>query len=312
MTGKLAILGLTALLAGCAATPRVVYHSLDESRRADNWVPYRLTDTTVVVGGPAREGLAPAEGSRPSEPLSLEPVMVTCASGACTPTPVAVAAPIDAEGKILALAPKARDFVSTSLAPTYWPNSLRLKMLSIEVRDHKLEAIAAAGSIAAGIGKMAAGGMGRDSKTVAAAPRELALPVVLDLSFLKTAIDDWADLPDRPGWQVRATFLDDPKAEGFLPRAAAGTVHSAILTSTCRPMKIEIGDRKQDIVFRVRVADPDWLTPIPLPPVGAVVMHPLCGADVQEQKVVEVGVDSLAQAFFAQVEAVRAATTVAK
>jgi hypothetical protein len=310
MIRTLTILPALALVAGCAATPRVAYHSLDETRRADNWVSYRLTDTTVVVGGPAaKDGLAAAEGSRPSQPLSLEAVTGKCASGACTPTPVAVAAPIDADGKILALAPQSRDFVTISLAPTYWPNSLRLKMLSIEVRDHKLEAIAAAGAIVAGVGQMAASGIARDSKTVDPDARELALPVVLDLAFLKTALDDWVALPDRPGWLVRARFLDDPKAEGFLPRAMAGTVHSAMLTSTCRPMTIQIGDRKrEEIDFRVRVADPDWLTSIPLPPIGAVSMHPLCGADVQNQKVVEVGADQAAQAFFTQVEAVRTAT----
>jgi hypothetical protein len=313
MIRNLTIVGGLALLAGCASPPRVVYHTLDEPRHADNWVPYRLTDTTIVVGGPAaKDGVAQADGSRPGQPMSLEAVTAKCSAGACAPTPVAVAVPIDADGKILALSPQSHNLVTTYLAPTYWPNSLRLKVLSIEVHDHKLEAIAAAGSIAAGLGKMAATGVGRDAKTVDPDPRDLALPVVLDLAFLKAKSiepDDWADLPDRPGWQVRARFLDDPKTEGFLPRATAGTVHAAILTSTCRPMLIQIGDRRREEVdFQVRVADPDWLTPIPLPPVGAVSMHPLCGADVQNQKVVEVGVDQMAQSFFTQVEAVRTAT----
>jgi hypothetical protein len=311
MKPRLTILGALALLGACASPPRVVYHTLHDGRRADNWVLYRLTDTTIVVGVPAaKDGLTPAEGSRPSQPLSLEAATAKCESGVCTPAPVAVAAPIDDDGKILALAPKTRDLVTTYLAPTYWPNSLRLKLLSIEVHDHKLEAIAAVGSIAAGVGKMAATGGARDAKVADTDKRELLLPVILDLPVLKKlAVKDWMDLPGQPGWHVRAKFLDDPETEGFLPRDQAPSVHAAILTSTCRPMSIQISDRKlEEIDFLVSVADPDWLTPIPLPPIGAVAMHPLCGADVQNQKVVEVGVDQEAQSFFTQVQAVRTAT----
>ena len=297
------------VLAGCASIPRVDYHRLSESRHADSWVLYRLTDTTVVIGAAAKSADRPAagaaEGDRPGAPISLDESDATCANGACTPGLAAIAAPIDAAGDVFALQPRSRNLVSTAISAAYWPNSLRLKTLSVEVRDHKLEAINAIGALAVGVGKMAATGGARDQAGADADRKVLHLPIVLDLAELKTAQHRLAGNPD---WFVKARFLDEPIAKtGFIPRAAAGTVHAAILTSTCRPLEIKILDlKKETIVFRVRVADPDWLTPIPLPAVGAVVMAPLCGGDVQGQKVVEVGVDQLAQAFFSQVEAVRA------
>ena len=193
--------------------------------------------------------------------------------------------------------------LSTYIAPTYWTNSLRLKTLSVEVRDHKIEAINAAGAIVAGVGKLAAGAA---RATSAPKAETLKLPIVIDLALLR---GDPIPVPGHKTWTISGEFLDkDIDKAGFIQRRARGSVHGALLTSTCRPMQIDLYDGVQSISFRVRVADPEWLTPIPLPSVGAVTLNPLCGGDVTNQKVVEVGVDAMAQAFFAQVDAVRTAT----
>ncbi len=315
MIGRSFLLGLgTLVLAGCAVTPNVVYHRLSDAHRGDGWVPYRMTDTTVVIGKVAEKGgLGPAEGDRPSQPVQLDASDVSCDGVACRAL-AAVAAPIDDESEVLAIEPRSRRLVSTSISPTYWPNSLRLKTLSIEVRDHKIEALTTLGAIAAGVGKMAATG-GARSDGAGAEPGPLHLPIVLDLAVLKSARapkplpGHTPPVKDTRGWLFTAKFLDDPRTEGFVPRAGRASIHGAMLTSTCRPMLIEIfsGNGRYDLPFRVRVADPEWLTPIPLPAVGAVVLHPLCGADVQGQKVVEVPSDAAAESFFKQIDAVRTA-----
>jgi hypothetical protein len=46
--GAIAAAGL--LVAGCAVTPEVNYHLWNESARDDTWIPYQLTDTTLVIG----------------------------------------------------------------------------------------------------------------------------------------------------------------------------------------------------------------------------------------------------------------------
>ena len=313
LAGGVLAQGAALLLAGCAVSPHVVYHSLSDAHRGDGWTPYRLTDTTVIIGKPGEKGAGPAEGDRPGQPVQLEASDVSCEKGDCRKLAI-VAAPIDDDSEVLAIEPRTRRLVTTSLAPAYWPNSLRLKTLSIEVRDHKIEAINTVGAIVAGVGKMAATG-GARSASPGADAGPLHLPIVLDLSDLKMARRP-RPLPGHPapvegteGWKYSAKFLDDPAKEGFLPRSQRSSVHGAMLTSTCRPMLVELftGNGVYDLSFRVRVADPDWLTPIPLPAIGAVVLHPLCGADVQAQKIVEVGADAAAEAFFKQVDAVRGA-----
>lgn len=296
-------LALALAAAGCAVTPTIDYHRLSDTPRADSWVPYRLTDTTIVIGAVAERGLDAAGGERPGPPISLTVGSTVCNDSVCAPALAAVAAPIDDETEVLALAPRNRHLVSTYIAPTYWTNSLRLKTLSVEVRDHKIEAINAAGAIVTGVGKLASGAARSPS-----APKSelLKLPIVIDLALLRHGA---IPVPGHETWRISGKFLDNniDKA-GFVPRAARGGVHGALLTSTCRPMSIALYDGVQKISFRVRVADPEWLTPIPLPSVGEVTLNPLCGGDVTNQKVVEVGVDAMAQAFFAQVDAVRTAT----
>lgn len=43
-------IGLAIALSGCAITPSINYRDWNEHQRDDSWVPYQLTDTTLVIG----------------------------------------------------------------------------------------------------------------------------------------------------------------------------------------------------------------------------------------------------------------------
>jgi hypothetical protein len=221
---------------------------------------------------------------------------------------VALAAPIDDERQLLGVQPLEPWLMETSLAAAYQPNSLRLKSLSVAVTDHRLEAINALGVVASGLRTALAPQSEEQARGAdEAAPQPLALPLTLDLAWLKRA-RDWTAIPAAPGWEARAAFLDTPGAQGFIARADLSRVHGAAVSSTCRALALDIRSLGQaELSYVVRVADPDWLTPIPLPRAGAVVFQPLCGADVQAEKSVAIGADALAQAVFTQVGEIRAA-----
>ncbi|TRW15250.1 hypothetical protein [Glacieibacterium frigidum] len=284
-----------ALLSGCALTPRVDYHGLADAARADNWVPYALTDTTIAIG----------TGEALGDKLSLARATPACDETGCEPAIAAVAVPIAFDGELLALAPRSRPLISTEISPTYWPDSLRLKVLTVEAKDHTLEAITAVGTIVTGAAKL--GGMRSADEDDGV---ELQLPLIIDLADAKKALGKAQPLPDNPGWTMEARFTDRPPGQaGFLARADRGRVHNALLTSICRPLRLELkyGETKTIVTVTVRVADPDWLVAIPFPAKGSLTLHPLCGADVQAQPVTRVTADKVAETLFAQVEAVRAA-----
>ena len=300
--GAGAAAALLATLILSPAAPRVTYHSLSAHGRGDDWVPFRLTDSSVIIG--ATDG----PGVGPGRPVSLAPATAICDASACKPEVAATAAPVDDEREVLALEPRGRWLVTTSLSPTYLPNSLRLRTLAVAVADRRLEAINTAGAIAAG-GRSLLSGPGPEARSASGegANLPLSLPLVLDLGWLKAA-SDWRAAPGAPGWEVKARFLDDPAKAGFIARADIGKVHGAAVTSTCRRLEVELRVQGQaDLAYTVTVADPDWLTPTPLPVKGAIVFQPLCGADAQAQPTITVGDDAIAQAFFRQIGALRAA-----
>ncbi len=308
MTARWPILAalLATIVAGGLALfppgPRLNFHSLADPHRADSWVPFRLTDSIVLIGTP---------GATPATPISLTPGPTTCPGNVCGVPVNAAAIPADDTSAVWAMEPVGRWLVSTRLAPVYLPDSLRLKTLAIEVADHRQEAINTIGSIAAGARALASGGgdAARSVDTVRAPALQLKLPITLDLAWLKKATG-FTDLPDGSGWMAMARFTDDPPRSGFIPRRDIGRVHAAAVSSTCRPLTIKLSQdygQSTALTFTVRVADPDWLTPTPLPSKGAVLFQPMCGADIQAEKSVTVGADALAQSFFAQVQAVRAA-----
>ncbi len=300
---EVAALGVLALLAGCAAAPRLDYHALADRPRRDNWVAYALTDTIVTIGTKA----PPGDGKAGQPPISLAERPLQCdAGGGCGKTLAAVAVPTDFAGEVLALEPRSRNLVSTAIAPTYVGDSLRLRKLTVEARDHRIEAINAIGAIAVGTAKLVGGD--RSGGQATAAPPTLYLPVLLTLAQAKAAIGKSLPLPGQEGWTYAAAFRDDPAAAGFLPRRARTTIHEAFVTSVCRPLHLTLtGGGGVPISFDVTVADPDWLMTIPLPAKGAIVPHALCGADVETEAVTTVGVDAIAEAFFAQVGALQAA-----
>ena len=291
------------LLAGCATVaPRVDYR-VQTAAAPDGAVPYQLTDTSLVIGV--------ATDAKAESPISLEPVTAQCDAKGCTvagkPVRLAVvAAPVAFAGQVLTLTPRARRFVSTTIAPVYYPDSLRLRVLTVEAKDHRVEFITAVGTTV-----RALAGVAKDvgfGAPVVPKVANLSLPVIVDLTTLKPAIAAKLPLPLSEDWQLAGVFGDDPAALGFRGLETAVGVHGGIATSICRPLALTLDSgHGATLRFRVQVADPDWLEVIPFPPKGSVTLHPLCGADVSADAVAEVGVDALAQAFLTQVEGVRAA-----
>lgn len=367
-----------ALLGGCVATPMVDYRSMADRPRKDSWVPYQLTDTTLVIGvfgapsptpaggTPAKPGgkpaaadaaapsgkgggkagaksappaaapapLAPPEAAGPAAiggettlvpdgtdsgaqsplmqpvsraelwPIKLNPVVLQCTAEGCVGESVGAAAvAIPYEGVTLAIEPHQRKFQTTFLAPTYYPNSLRLASLSIDVKDSREEAIDTLSAVIAG------GASASKSLFRSLAPTPLKLPVVIDLADAKKTIAGGeAPLPLNEGvWWYKVRFLDDPDRAGFLKLADRGQVHQAILTSLCRPLQISLTNHSTTLVLGVTVADPDYLLTVPLPAKGLVALGTLCGADVQMQAIVEKPVDQVVTSFFNAVGSVRTA-----
>ena len=307
-----AALAAAALLAGCATpVPTVTYHTLADAPPGDAAVPYQLTDSRLVIGV-----VPDGNGKDPTPPVSLDPVTVACDDNGClaedghAPLRLAMAVvPIPFAGTVLAIVPSRRGLITISLGPTYFPNSLRLQALVVEAKDHRIEVIDAVGTIARGLAGAAAG-KGMAALRVAL-PVPLHLPVIVDLARARTALtDDVALSPlGNPGWTMAASFLDDPQpaALGFRSRATAGAVHHAVLTSICRPFRLSLIAGAAELRFEAAVADPDWLVAIPFPAKGAVILHPLCGADVQAQPVAAIGLDAIAAAFVGNVNAIGAA-----
>lgn len=344
VVGRGLVVGIAvSALAGCAVVPTVEYHRLSERVSHDTWVPFRLTDSAIVLGAPVSKSDFDNDDSKAGDfapPLSLSDTKVDCFAEGCGAV-VALAAPVSFQGEVLAIAPKSRRLISTSLSPVYVPNSLRLKVLTIEAKDHRLEAINTVGALVVGAAKAGSGRSGggdpaaSEGYSAPAKPKPLAslhLPVVIDLASAKcqasedagctpSIIADPADVlpasaariaPGNPGWTYTLAFLDNPRADGFTPREAVSRVHVSMVSSTCRPLLLRLrwgAGGVPDVVLRVQVADPDWLATVPFPTKGALVFHSLCGVDVQPQSVTEVGADTLANAFFNNVEQVRGAQT---
>ena len=315
---KRAALLLALAASGCAVSPRVDYHALSDTPHLDTAVPYALTDSIIVIGAhgaaatPGQTGPADARGAAP---VDLAAGQSVCAVTGCSPALAAVAVPVDYTGEYLAIVPRSRHLVSTSIAPTYIPNSLRLRSLAIEVKDHRLEAINAIGAVASGVVSLAAQARKNEDDgdtPPAPPPATLNLPLAIDLGEVKAAAQNAVALPGNRGWSYTAQFLDDPEKAGFQRLKARTGIHAALLTSVCRQLSIVLLHKNGKlaptrVVLVVTVADPDFIETIPLPAKGAVTPHPLCGADVQAQPVTEIGADEFAAAFFKQVAAIRAA-----
>jgi len=364
------ILALSAglLLCGCAVLPRVDNHILSEPGAKDGWIPYQLTDTTLVIGvsaqtpnqgspagaggsgagggakpapaatgaapssGAAKPGGASAGGSTPAQgalqqpvtrselfPVKLDRIDVTCVADNCDGLVAVSATPISFEGLTLAIEPKYHEFIRTFAAPTYFPNSLRLKTLEFAIRDERQEALDTVFAVAAGARQLSTAGS-KSLNSIA-----LHLPVVIDLKDAKaTAGGAFKPLPNNAGaWWYRIEFLDDPKAAGFLPQANFRDVHEAVLTSLCRRIDVvltsrdpakfdasadgEVADNESKLVMGVTVADPDYLMTVPMPAKGTVTFGDLCGADVSMSTAATIPTNVLATDFFTQVNAMRTA-----
>ena len=320
MSRQVRIAALLALLplAACTVVPNVTYHRLSDRPRSDSWVPYRLTDTSIAIG---------LAGDK--VPVDLSRSAVICTSRGCKRCPdsgcgidkasiaaranqpyvtlAAIGTPIDDDREVLAIEPKSRNLVSTHLAPTYYPGSLRLKALDVEAKDHKMEIINTLGAIATGAVGLVADESRAGEKEEQGV--ELDLPILIDLPLARKAATA-TDFDDpNADWTYQFEFKDkDPAAVGFLARADRGQVHGAIVASTCRPARIMLATGAFTLPsLGVTVADPEWLTVVPFPGKGTIAFQPLCGVDVQNSQVVTVATDALAEGFFKQVAAVRAA-----
>ncbi len=325
-----AIAAVTVSAMGCAVIPDVQYHALSAGVRSDRWVLFRLTDSVIAVGKP---GQAETSGGRGKDlalapPISLNAGQAECTAGGCGPLAAAVA-PTDFEGALYGIEPKSRRLVSTEISPTYQPDSLRLKNLAVEAKDHRLEAINTIGAIAAGVTKLTAGD--RKAGTIT-----LNLPITIDLAdarcetgeggpCVSAVVRDPASpstagapraLPGNTGWTYTLSFLDDPHGSGLTPRSAIERIHGAMVASTCRNAILSLAppakaDANAAIVppqsLRIELADPDWLQTAPFPTKGSMDFHTLCGIDVVSTAGPQTGTDELASAFFRNVEAVRSA-----
>lgn len=320
-TAVLVVAALVAVRSCATPVPTVDYRGLADlvpgkAGASDAGVPYQLTDSRLVIG------LVPAgNGKELVPPISLDPVTVGCNAAGCYPlesaagaTPVRLAmavVPIPFAGAVFAIHPHRQGLITTSLAPTYFPNSLRLQALAIEAKDHRIEVINAVGTIARGLAGVAAG-KAFANFTVSNAMVELHLPIIVDLARARTAVSDNVAIAPatNPGWDMAADFLDPiaPATLGFRARAAADTVHHGIVTSICRRFRVRLlYGTGIDLALDADVADPEWLVTIPFPPRGIVTFHPLCGADIQSQAVAQIGVDQIAAAFVNNVNAIGAA-----
>ena len=307
----MAPLVLAALLAGCAATPSVDFHRLGAAPHPDGWTLFQLTDTVIVVGSPAGvSDSGKADGLSP--PVSLSESLQDCTAKGCGRLAV-VAAPISADREVLAIEPRTRHLVSASLSATYLPNSLRLKVLTVEAKDHRLEAINTIGALIKGgealVTERSSGDITVQGPTKPVASAQLALPVILDLAEARKAQAAPQPLPLNPGWTYRLVFLDDPAALGLLPHDRMAEVHKAMIVSACRKAQLQLiwtAGGVPPVVLETSVADPDWLATYPFPSKGALTFHSLCGVDIQAQAVTEVTTDALATAFFNDVSQLRA------
>ncbi len=283
-------------LAACTIGPMVDYHALRDPQRSDSWLPYALTDTVVAIG----------VGNALETPPRIElGGTVKCLEAECDRPLAALAIPVDFDGERLALAPRSHGLTSTTISASYFPNSLRIQVLTVEAKDHRLEAIKAAGAIIAGGAKMFAGGV---RSAIVDDNAVLQLPVMLPLGDARAAVAP-TPLPGNPDWTYTAAFAGtEPAAAGFIPRARHGEIHGALLTSTCRTLRLVLshgGDSPAEAVIAVRVADPEWLVAIPFPGKGTMTLHPLCGADTRAQPATQDGVDVLAQEAVAQMSALK-------
>lgn len=295
--------------------------------------PQQPNPLGVVPAGETAKGGAPAAAGAPSAkppaagggnaiiqpvyrselmPITLDGAHLTCTVDGCSDKAVAAAAVgFPYEGVTLAIEPERHNFMRTSIAPAYFPRSLRLKLLTIEVKDQRKELIDTVGAAAVGVARITQPAVGARSGLPGEAepPKTLNLPVTFDLATAKRTLTEGPQpLPLNPGWTYSIHFIDDPEGAGFLKLAERGSVHGAILTSLCRPMQITLKNGDVALQLGVTVADPDYLTATPLPPKGSVVFDDLCGVDIQAQPYTEVPTNELVSDFFNQVQALRVET----
>ena len=324
-----AVMFALLMVSGCAATPSVRFHALGPASAGvspdrDSWIPFRLTDSTIVIGA----AQAPPAMSDPvaiASPIKLERLIVGCPIDppGCEGV-AAMVAPIDDADAVYAIEARSKNFVSTRIAPTYVHDSLRLVELAVEVKDHRLEVIKTIGALVSGGAALIGGG--RNENQGAAVGAELALPVAIDLDAARAPADPGAlcrpgtaafpchDLPRNKGWSYRLGFLDDAAADGFRPRSDITRVESAMVASVCRRARLAIdytpagGSPVPMVTLLLRVADPEYLMTMPMPAKGQLKFHRLCGIDMTRESVTEVGIDEMAAAAIASgVAAVRAA-----
>jgi hypothetical protein len=275
--------------------------------------------------------------------LDIDPTAPASKGKVAKPVPlVAVVVPIDSVGPTLRIAPRDGRFVRTTLSPTYQMNSLRLRELSVSATDRRLQAIRAIGAVANGVVDLVRGpgNSGPDREVAALRPLPLRLPLLVDLDTRRPAPPETTapaadgaapSAPASPGppgswtastpgssedWNVVVTVLASANRDSLLPADRAGEVRDALLTSSCQPAEVRLVATppwnedapvaRPTFVFPVVLADPSRLLAIPFPTKGAMILHPLCGADVRAEPVTEVGIDELAEAFFAQARQLRA------
>ena len=173
------VLAATLLIGGCASAPTVDYHLMAVGAYRDDAVPFRLTDSSIVIGTTSAMAATDDAGKlRVGPPISFDSGSVSCTPGGC-PGISAMTAPVEFAEATYALIPRSRRLISTIVTPVYYPNSLRLASLGIEVKDHRLEAINTVGAIVGGFAKLAASA---DQASPPPPFAALELPIVIEFA----------------------------------------------------------------------------------------------------------------------------------
>lgn len=323
-----------SVLSGCAE-PSVTYHNVNNASnpRDDRWILFQLTDSAIAIGTtatkPTQVGAGGVASASKSE-IDLGTKTVQCVEIEGQTAPVcgdkdtaiaALVAPITYDDAVYAMAPHDSAFSTTKIAPSYVPDTLRFKSLSIDTEDHRKEVIETVGTVAVSLAKLAAVGAvaasaAPDARVVKDTTESLNLPTVIELSDAKTATstspkglpnNDSTDTAKR--WRYYLEFLDTPQKNGYYKLAdlnGGTTITRAAVTSVCRPARLVLlSPRNKELQFGVTVADPQHLMSLPIPAKGKIEFSDFCGGNVTIEQETKTSNKDLADALFKQVDDLR-------
>ena len=124
----------------------------------------------------------------------------------------------------------------------------------------------------------------------------LNLPIEIDAMEASLQADVWTPLIHNPGWWLKSTI--GPVAPGAVPikdfMKKPDKYGNAFIHSSCRDLKLQIAYTgignpapedgvEPKLTYKAKIADPKYVSLIPLPMRGAISMHSVCGANVSRE-----------------------------